>query len=157
MLLMKLTSPERVNKAEWKEFYGPLDQSFPFFMSCGVKEPPPPSRAWMFQIFDSLQASKHSQALGFDLTFPLLLLTKDSFFRCTPSDTLCCTWSPQKEPNIWILCPSGAQQVGVGFLQAQRAVVRKRMAVIVFNQSCQVREGHLIVQKNQAILPKHIM
>lgn len=54
-------------------------------------------------------------------------------------------------PGACHWCGSG-QLVGEGLLQAQRAVVRKRMAVVVFNQSCQVREGHLLVQAHQAIL-----
>lgn len=49
---------------------------------------------------------------------------------------------------------SGAQWVGVGLLQAERAVVRERVVVVVFDQSWQGGEGHFTVQENVVLLPK---
>lgn len=83
----------------------------------------------MFQTFDSLQIS-----------------SKQAFMVATGGEPRVPPWRTL----------SGAQRVGVGLLQAQRALVRQRVAVIVFDQRCQVREGHLAVQKYQVILSKHI-
>lgn len=49
---------------------------------------------------------------------------------------------------------SGAQWVGVGLLQAERAVVRERVVVVVFDQSWQGGEGHFTVQENVVLLPR---
>lgn len=49
-------------------------------------------------------------------------------------------------------CLASAQDFGVRLLQAQRAVVRKRLAVVVFNQRCQVGEGQVALQKYAVIL-----
>ncbi len=77
---------------------------------------------------------------------------------------LMCRWqrwvSVEEMPWLSVLlrrwrCRSGDHCLCVGLLQAERAVVRKRMAVVVFDQSWQSGEDHFIVQKNVVHLSKH--
>lgn len=54
--------------------------------------------------------------------------------------------------DLMFVCTGWAH---VGSLKAKRAVVRKRMAEVVFNQSRQRREGHVGVQKHPIVLVSH--
>lgn len=119
---------------------GPLDEGSPFLHACGVKGPPPLHHLSLHQ------------------RFRFWILRK---LPGAPRRSVSCqvgsTAGSRDQGPLWP--PLGArhrrgsgQLVGEGLLQAQRSVVRKRMAVVVFNQSCQVREGHLLVQEHQAIL-----
>lgn len=85
-----------------------------------------------------------------------LMLLMDS--RCRDAPSLC---SPLLFVSIGLscifvcwLCQSEDQCLCVGLLQAERAVVRKRMVVVVFDQSWQSGEGHFAVQKDVVLLCK---
>lgn len=107
----------------------------------------------------TLYRPPHSQV------FHLIRWREDVFlFRPAVLSCTCSPGSPLKRPCLLttetpsVTCASPGsvgQQVGKRLLQAQRAMMRERMAVIVFNQICQAGEGHLAVQKNQAVLAKH--